>query len=414
MQNSLGRDIELLAPAGGWEQLRYALRFGADAVYLACGRFGMRQRAQNFSLDEIGDVVALAHDAGAKVHVTANIVMHEKDLLELPGYFEALQEAGVDAFIIGDLGALALARKHAPNVEVHVSTQASVSNAEAARIWHDLGASRIVCAREMSLESIATMRRELPPELELEAFVHGAMCMAYSGRCLISDYLTGRSALEGHCTQPCRWKWGLVEETRPGQVFPIEETDEGAFILNSKDLNMLAHLQGLADAGVDSIKIEGRNKKAYYVATVTGAYRRVLDGEDPEVVARELEAVSHRPYATGFYFGPAHQTPESDEYVRGWSWAAHVEDCKQVADDTWEATIVCRNRFSADDELEVVSPGVASRPLGLDGLWHLPVPTEDDPTPAPVATDLANRAMERYKVRCHTALLAHDIIRVKR
>ena len=414
MQNSLGRDIELLAPAGGWEQLRYALRFGADAVYLACGRFGMRQRAQNFSMDEIDDVVALAHDAGAKVHVTANIVMHEKDLAELPAYFEALQEAGVDAFIIGDLGALALARRHAPHVEVHVSTQASVSNAEAARIWHDLGASRIVCAREMSVEAIASMRRELPPDLELEAFVHGAMCMAYSGRCLISDYLTGRSALEGHCTQPCRWKWGLVEETRPGQVFSIEETGDGAFILNSKDLNMLAHLQDLANAGVDSIKIEGRNKKAFYVATVTGAYRRVLDGEDPAVVARELEAVSHRPYATGFYFGPAHQTPESDEYVRGWSWAAHVEGCTRTSDGTCEATVVCRNRFSVDDELEVVSPGAASRRLHVRGMWHLSAPTDENPTPEPVATSLANRAMERYRIVCDEALLAHDIIRVRR
>lgn len=322
------------------EQLRAAVAFGADAVYLAAERFGMRARAANFRMDEIPAAVAFAHDHGVKVHVTCNILMHPDDIDGLPPFFRALDAAGVDAFIIGDVGAFAVAGEVAPRVERHVSTQASVANATAARVWHSLGASRVVCAREMSLADIARLRQDAPPDLEIEAFAHGAMCMAVSGRCLISSYLTGRSGNKGHCTQPCRWSYQLdaaspaatrpdepaggdlgrpspasvvelpqsenaigiqgglksaptefaagrpvefllEEEKRPGEFFPIEEDDRGTFIMNAKDLNMLAHLQALADAGVDSIKIEGRNKKAFYVATVVGAYRRVLDGEPP-------------------------------------------------------------------------------------------------------------------------------------
>ena len=311
--------MELLAPAGGMEQLRAAVQFGADAVYLAADRFGMRARAANFRLDEIPAAVAFAHDHGVKVHVACNILMHPGDIDELPAFFRAMDAAGVDAFIIGDLGAFAVAGEVAPRVERHVSTQASVANATAARVWHSLGASRVVCAREMSLADIACLRQDAPPDLEIEAFAHGAMCMAVSGRCLISSYLTGRSGNKGHCTQPCRWSYQLgtaafeefappeaptgfllEEEKRPGEFFPIEEDDRGTFIMNAKDMNMLAHLRELARAGVDSIKIEGRNKKAFYVASVVGAYRRVLDGEPPAAVADELLAVSHRPYGTGF------------------------------------------------------------------------------------------------------------------
>ena len=316
--------MELLAPAGGMEQLRAAVAFGADAVYLAAERFGMRARAANFRMDEIPAAVAFAHEHGVKVHVTCNILMHPDDIDGLPAFFRALDAAGVDAFIIGDLGAFAVAGEVSPRVERHVSTQASVANAAAARVWHSLGASRVVCAREMSLTDIARLRQDAPPDLEIEAFAHGAMCMAVSGRCLISSYLTGRSGNKGHCTQPCRWSYQLgaaaptefaaekrptefllEEEKRPGEFFPIEEDDRGTFIMNAKDMNMLAHLRALADAGVNSIKIEGRNKKAFYVATVVGAYRRVLDGEPPEAVADELLAVSHRPYGTGFYFDEA-------------------------------------------------------------------------------------------------------------
>ena len=339
--------MELLAPAGGMEQLRAAVQFGADAVYLAADRFGMRARAANFRLDEIPAAVAFAHDHGVKVHVTCNILMHPDDIDELPAFFRALDTAGVDAFIIGDLGAFAVAGEVAPRVERHVSTQASVANAAAARVWHSLGASRVVCAREMSLADIARLRQDAPPDLEIEAFAHGAMCMAVSGRCLISSYLTGRSGNKGHCTQPCRWSYQLgtaafeefappeaptgfllEEEKRPGEFFPIEEDDRGTFIMNAKDMNMLAHLRELARAGVDSIKIEGRNKKAFYVASVVGAYRRVLDGEPPAAVADELLAVSHRPYGTGFYFSEAEQAPAYDGYEQETMHVADVAACR--------------------------------------------------------------------------------------
>lgn len=278
--------MELLAPAGGMEQLRAAVRFGADAVYLAADRFGMRARAANFAMADIPAAVAFAHEHGVKVHVTCNILMHPDDIDRLPAFFRALDAAGVDAFIIGDLGAFTVAGEVAPRVERHVSTQASVANGAAARVWHSLGASRVVCAREMSLADIARLRQDAPPELEIEAFAHGAMCMAVSGRCLISSYLTGRSGNKGHCTQPCRWSYSLgtagaaalaaenasagpvsenpqsvsefllEEEKRPGEFFPLEEDGQGSYILNSRDMCMIDHLEDLQF--LDSLKIEGR------------------------------------------------------------------------------------------------------------------------------------------------------------
>ena len=268
---------------------------------LATDRFGMRKRASNFTCDDLPRVVAYAHGRGVAVHVACNVVMGEADVAELPAYLELVEAAGADALIGSDLGALHLARRHAPHVKVHVSTQASVANADAALVWHELGASRIVCAREMSVAQIAAMRSRIPDDLELEAFAHGSMCMAYSGRCLISDYLTGRAAWNGgSCTQPCRWAWELHEPSRPGQAFPVEEDPAGedgrggaTYLFNSCDLNMLAHLDDLAAAGVDAVKLEGRGRKAFYTATVVGAYRRVLDGEPAESVAPELEKISH-------------------------------------------------------------------------------------------------------------------------
>lgn len=378
--------MELLAPAGGMEQLRAAVRFGADAVYLAADRFGMRARAANFALEEIPAAVAFAHEHGVKVHVTCNILMHPDDIAALPAYFRALDAADVDAFIIGDLGAFAVAGEVAPRVERHVSTQASVANGEAARVWHSLGAKRVVCAREMSLEDIRRLRQDAPPDLEIEAFAHGAMCMAVSGRCLISSYLTGRSGNKGHCTQPCRWSYQLgtghlaedpsrvdepmefllEEEKRPGEFFPIEQDDRGTFIMNAKDMNMLAYLRELADAGVDSIKIEGRNKKAFYVASVVGAYRRVLDGEAPEAVADELLAVSHRPYGTGFYFDEAEQAPAYDGYEQETMHVADVVGCKDGF-----LSVLCRNRFAEGDELEILAPHQPSRTLTVRDLRWL-------------------------------------------
>ena len=386
--------MELLAPAGGIEQLRAAVRFGADAVYLASDRFGMRARAANFALEDIPAAMEIAHAAGVKVHVTANILMEQGDLAALPDYFRALDAAGVDAFIIGDLGAAAIARRVAPRVALHVSTQASVANSEAARVWHSLGASRVVCAREMSLDDISRMREDMPADMEIEAFAHGAMCMAVSGRCLISSYLTGRSGNRGHCTQPCRWSYTLEEEKRPGEHFPIEEDDRGTFIMNAKDLNMLAHLDALRAAGVDSIKIEGRNKKAFYVASVVNAYRQVLDGAPVADFAPELEAVSHRPYGTGFFFGEAEQAPNYDGYEQQ---AMHVADV--VATDPEDRTIVarCRNRFAEGDELEILSPRVPITRVVVRNLTWLPDPTESDPDPAPVPVPVANRSCGIYR-----------------
>lgn len=419
--------MELLAPAGGMEQLRAAVAFGADAVYLAAERFGMRARAANFRMDEIPAAVAFAHEHGVKVHVTCNILMHPDDIDELPAFFRALDAAGVDAFIIGDLGAFAVAGEVAPRVERHVSTQASVANAAAARVWHSLGASRVVCAREMSLSDIARLRQDAPPDLEIEAFAHGAMCMAVSGRCLISSYLTGRSGNKGHCTQPCRWSYQLEEEKRPGEFFPIEEDDRGTFIMNAKDMNMLAHLRELARAGVDSIKIEGRNKKAFYVATVVGAYRRVLDGEPPEVVADELLAVSHRPYGTGFYFDEAEQAPAYDGYEQETMHVADVvasslrhpernaqREVEGSPDDPQYLYLLCRNRFAEGDELEILAPHEPSRWLIVCDLHWLNTfgpDNHDEDAPATVkealsratATDwepaaAANRSCNLYRI----------------
>ena len=428
--------MELLAPAGGMEQLRAAVAFGADAVYLAAERFGMRARAANFRMDEIPAAVAFAHEHGVKVHVTCNILLHPDDIDGLPAFFRALDAAGVDAFIIGDLGAFAVAGEVSPRVERHVSTQASVANAAAARVWHSLGASRVVCAREMSLTDIARLRQDAPPDLEIEAFAHGAMCMAVSGRCLISSYLTGRSGNKGHCTQPCRWSYQLEEEKRPGEFFPIEEDDRGTFIMNAKDLNMLAHLRALADAGVDSIKIEGRNKKAFYVATVVGAYRRVLDGEPPEAVADELLAVSHRPYGTGFYFSEAEQATAYDGYEQETMHVADVVassprppersvqrevEVEGFPDDPQYLYLLCRNRFAEGDELETLVPHEPSRRLIVRDLHWLNTfgpDNHDEDAPATVgealsratATDwepaaAANRSCNLYRILVENAAL---------
>ncbi len=411
MQSITPSRPELLAPAGGWEQLEYAIRFGADAVYLACDKFGMRARACNFPLEDMPRVIAYAHERGVKVHVTLNIVMHQHELAELERYLVALEAAGVDAVILGDLGAMRIAHKAAPKLEVHVSTQSSVSNAAAALAWYELGAKRIVLARELSLAAIAELRRNIPEDLELESFVHGAMCMAYSGRCLISDYTTGRSALKGHCAQSCRWSYKLVEEKRPGEYYELEEDQNGSYLLNAQDMNMLEHLGELAAAGVDSIKIEGRNKKAYYVATVVNAYRQVLDGANAQTMASELETISHRPYSTGFYFGPAHQTHGCIDYIRQWEWAAEVLSCTALQDGTYSCELRCRNRFEPNAVLQALSPHEPIRNVELSQLEFLPSEASGElPYPAAVA----NRTNENYRAISNIPLKQHDIIRVKR
>lgn len=416
---------ELLAPAGGWSQLEAAVRFGADAVYLAVDRFGMRARAENFSLDDMPRVMEYCGSRGVGVSVALNTLMDAGDMEALPGYLDSLARSGVNRLIIGDLGAFALAREVMPEAELCVSTQASVMNARAACQWYELGARRIVCAREMSLEAIAALRRQVPEDLQLEAFVHGAMCVAYSGRCLLSAAMTGRSGNKGACAQSCRWGYALVEEKRPGEYFPIEENQRGAYVLNAQDLNMIAHLDALAAAGVDSFKIEGRNKQAFYVATVVGAYRSVLDGGSVAEAQRELCTISHRPYSTGFYFGEADQTPERDGYIREWVHAATVEDCVAAGPDCWEATVLCCNRFAPDDVLETVSPGRPVRAFSPGPLsWHSPadggrpfvergpltlaqVRSQSVLQPVPVA----NRSKEHYVFRSPCELRPGDYLR---
>ena len=425
VNDASARDCELLAPVGGPSQLDAALRFGADAVYFACDRFGMRARADNFSLDDIPAVVKRVHACGASAHVTLNTLMDAHDIALLPVYCEALDDAGVDAFIISDLGAFSVARAHAPHVALHVSTQASVCNAEAARMWHDLGAARVVCAREMSVEDIATLRANTPADLEIEAFVHGAMCVAYSGRCLLSAAMTGRSGNKGACAQSCRWSYALVEEQRPGEYFPVEEDVAGSYVLNSQDLCMVEHLDELARAGVCSFKIEGRNKRAFYVATVVGAYRLAMDGGDVQAALRELCTISHRPYGTGFYYGRATQSPERDGYVKECVHVATVEDCVEAGDGLWRVTAICHNAFRPGDALETVQPHRASSAVHVRDLrWLAPAdggqPFVERPplTLAEVralsieqSVEVANRSKERYVFAADVPFEPGDYIR---
>lgn len=345
---------ELLCPAGDFERLEMALHFGADAVYLAGEQFGMRASAGNFSDDGIRQAINLAHAAGAKVHVTCNTLPRDDEMQRLPAFLELLEDAGADAVIAADLGVMGMVLHHAPHVSLHASTQFGVVNSVSARALFDLGASRVVLARELHLEEIAAIRANTPSELELEAFVHGAMCVSFSGRCLLSNYMTGRDANRGRCAQPCRWEYGLVERKRPGEVFNIVE-DGGTFLLNSRDMCMIDHLPELLQAGISSLKIEGRMKSAYYVGAVTNAYRHALDAVSagqpvPEVWRRETEQISHRPYSTGFYFGQPGQYTSDSAYFSGAEVCAVV-----IGMRNGRPLLTQRNKFSAGDVLEVVT-----------------------------------------------------------
>ena len=358
------RAPELLAPAGDLERLKMAVLYGADAVYLAGTEFGMRAFAGNFTSEALREAVDFAHSHGVRVHCTVNTMPRNDEVARLPEHLERLNDLGVDALIVADLGTFTLAGRYAPRCERHVSTQASVSNYESARAWHSLGASRVILARELSLDEIREIRAKTPEDLEIEAFVHGAMCVSYSGRCLLSNYMTGRDASRGACAQPCRYRYALMEEKRPGEYFPIEEDSRGSYILNSRDMCMIDHLPDLLDAGLDSLKIEGRAKSAYYAAVVTAAYRHGLDaamaGEPIDPVWRdEVEHVSHRPYSTGFYYGPPGQYYADSRYVREWQVAAVVTDC----DSAGHAVLSLRNKFRAGDTVEIVGPDL--RPFSI-------------------------------------------------
>ena len=358
------KKLELLSPAGDMERLRMSVLYGADAVYLAGTDFGMRSFAGNFSPEELPLAVKYAHEHGVKVHVTVNTMPRNDEVSQLPGYLEQLDDAGVDALILADLGAFTLAGKYAPRCARHVSTQQSIANYECAAAWHDLGAQRVVLAREVGLEEIRTIREKTSKDLEIETFGHGAMCVSYSGRCLLSNYMTGRDSNRGACAQPCRYQYALMEEKRPGEYFPVFEDEKGTYILNSRDMCMIDHLDDLMDAGVDCIKIEGRAKSAYYAAIVTGAYRHCIDdvaaGRPLDPIWRnEVEHVSHRIYSTGFYYGFPGQYTENSRYIRQWQVCAIVESC----DDKGLALCSLRNKFTKGTQLEMVGPDL--RPMAF-------------------------------------------------
>ena len=363
------KKIELLAPAGDMERLKMAVAYGADAVYLAGTTFGMRSFAGNFTPEQLKEAVALCKANNVRVHVTCNTMPRNDEVSRLPEWLEYLNDVGVTAAIMADVGVLSLCKKYAPKLECHISTQASIVNYASAQAWHDLGADRIILARELSLDEIREIRAKAPKELEMEAFAHGAMCVSYSGRCLLSNYMTGRDSNRGACAQPCRYKYALMEEKRPGEYFPVYEDEQGTYIMNSKDMCMIDHVGELMDAGLDSLKIEGRAKSAYYAAIVTGAYRHAIDaaaaGQPLDPVWRdEVEHISHRHYSTGFFFGQPGQFTEDSRYIRDWQIVAKVLEC----DGEGNALLTLNNKFSSGDTLELVGPDVRPQALTVGAL----------------------------------------------
>lgn len=394
--------MELLAPAGNFEKFLTALHFGADAVYLAGGRFGLRAFAGNFTNEEIEKAVEIAHERGKKVYITLNIIAHDKDFEGLKEYLKFLENAKVDAVIVADLGMLQFIRVHAPMLNVHVSTQANIINSYSANLMAELGAKRLILARELSLDEIKKIRQNVSPKVEIEVFVHGAMCMAYSGRCLLSNYLTGRDSNHGECVQACRWKYMIREVNRDDEL-EVQEDEKGSYIFNSKDLNMLPYLGELKEIGVDSVKIEGRMKSAYYVATVVNAYRRALDmlpKKPTDELCKELMKASHRKYTTGFYFGDeGKQYTEDSMPIQESDFIAVV--CSDAKDGAVEVEM--RNKFSVGDELEILSPD--------KNVFNKKFVVEKITNPAGESLQSAKVVQEKVKIPCCLPLKAGDILR---
>lgn len=399
---------ELLSPAGDLERLQYAVRYGADAVYFAGTEFGMRSAPKNFTPDQIAEGAAFAHAHGKRAYLALNTMPTNEEAARLPDFVRTVRDSGIDAFIVADLGVLSVVKRVAPEVDVHFSTQAGIANYLAANAAYDLGAKRVVLARELSLRDIAVIRDNTPQDLELEAFVHGSMCMSVSGRCLLSHYLTGRDANRGACTQPCRWKWNLTEESRPGRAYPVGENEDGSYILNADDLCTAPFIDLICQAGVDSLKIEGRAKTFYYVASVTSAYRRALDAYlaspdsfmCPEDVLDELTRTSHRRYSTGFYFGPedAVQNTAAGGYIRDWEVVGVV--------DAWQdglAACTQRGKFTLGDQLEALTPDGQMVPF-TPGAIYDEEGTSIEATPHPKM---------RFAVPCEEALPPFTILRRK-
>ena len=388
------RTVELLSPAGDREKLEMALAYGADAVYMAGKSYGLRMGAGNFAPDELREAIALAHRKGARAYVTVNTVPRERELDGIGEFCALCEDCGADALILSDAGVLSIAKRRAPSVAVHMSTQAGITNSASAELWHSLGAQRVILARELSVEEIAEIRAHVPAELELEVFIHGAMCVSFSGRCLLSDYMTGREGNRGECAQPCRWRYALMQSEKPGEFFEVEEHAEGSYILNSRDLCGIEQIGALVTAGVDSLKIEGRSKSAYYAGAVTSVYRRALDDclagktVDPALL-EELDRVSHRPYCTGFLVpvNGTRQFYQESRYVRDWEVCAIVEES-----DGASVTVAMKNPFRVGELLELLCPGGAPREVRVEKIWELDELGEE------TAVDAAMRNQRRYRI----------------
>lgn len=404
--------IELLAPAGDLEKLKMAINYGADAVYLGGESFGLRKASKNFSIEQIEEGIKYAHEKGKKVYITLNIVPHEKDMEGLEEYVIKLNEIKADAVIVSDLGMFSVIKRTVPELPIHISTQASVTNYETMMFWYDLGIRRIVLARELSFEEIESITRRLPKDMEIEAFVHGAMCISYSGRCLLSNYMTGRDANRGDCAHPCRYKYSLVEEKRPGEYFPVFEDEDGTFIMNSKDLCMIEYIPQLIKSGIKSFKIEGRVKSSYYVATVVRAYKMAIDEyyKDPsnykfnEKWFNEIKKASYRDFTTGFYLGKPNsdaQVYTTSSYIRGFDFVGLIlnyDDLSQVA------TVEQRNRMFLGEEIEVFGPNKDFFIQTIEKMWD-----EDGNE-----IDVAPHPQQIVKIKMKRSVSSMDMIRKKR
>ncbi len=403
------KKIELLAPAGDINKLKTAVEYGADAVYLGGESFGLRKASKNFSMEDIKWATDYLHERGKKIHVTLNIIPHNHDMEGVEDYIKDLYEIGVDALIVADPGMFMKVKEVAPDFPIHISTQGSVTNVETVKFWQKLGAERVVMARELSLKEVADIIKEVGDSIEVETFAHGAMCMSYSGRCLLSNYMTGRDANMGDCAQPCRYKYHLVEEKRPGEYFPIEEHDEGTFIMNSKDLCMIEHIDEMIEAGIASLKIEGRVKSEYYLATVIRSYRMAIDAyyKDPEnykydpSLLEEIKKVSHRDFTTGFFFGQANENSQvykDNSYIRGYDFVGIVLDYDE---DTKIATIEQRNRVFVGEEIEIFGPGVKHFDYKIEKML-------DDKDRE---IDVANKAKQIFKIKIDQPIKKGFILR---
>jgi len=360
----MARYPELLVPASSLEVLKVAVIYGADAVYIGGEAFGLRAKAKNFSMDEMREGIAFAHEHGVKVYVTANILAHNKDLEGIRAYFKELKEIGPDALIIADPGVVLIAKEICPEIDIHISTQANNTNYLTYQFWHNMGVRRVVSARELSMEELKELRKNIPAELEIETFIHGAMCISYSGRCLLSSYFTGRDANQGACTHPCRWKYAIMEETRPGEYFPVYENERGTYIFNSKDLCMLEYIPEILDAGIDSLKIEGRMKTALYVATVARTYRKAIDDclKSEELYRQnmlwyqeQIKSCTYRQFTTGFFFGKPDENTQiydNNTYEQGYTYLGIVGENREDGCISIEQ----RNKFTVGEEIEIMKP----------------------------------------------------------